>query len=1102
MNPFIAPANLMSAMLFDSTQDAYLRKGFHLRIFAGAGASFPVAPFFIYKVKGMHLPENEAAHAALGPFPGERFISGAINTHGRQVVRLEFLPQQGVIDAITLLDGVKSIATRTSGPWVFSMPAWSSARVAGTAKGLMARGIGAPDDIVDGHGQLGERIAPGLALRAGDGAGSKWYVGREPMEERQRRVGDGAPQVWGPREQHVFGRWRLDNSGAFVPLPAPVPNARPTPGQESNEENARVRKVMSDSPALPEVVETMVNTESVAPWEQIAVVSDPKGAAEYNPLQMLQLGMGDPGIARHFGYATSWSRDALSFEEDELLAVVTLIAFDPRRIPQADEGMLSYTIDKMRAQPTSKAVIAQILQAIKNDHLSDDPEAEFKAIKQRADSLGLIVAPFVTYTTPVTPYEPPSLSAPQVVKRQWAPSEGRSPSDKYSAVFAFRDVPMSMLALLERQDNADFVPRSGSTLDDGDDAYKHWLKPSVLGRESESTSRAKELRLLVKGQPAASVLYDQQIPVGAGIPPTRKYRASVSDAFGRFGAAVQFDVGPPNRPRPTAPRMTYLYAPMHTAPAGEGAASPGSITVMARFDTDSNNPSNASEIAVPSVAASPRGALEISTFEITLAGTAVAFGDSVPATLPATPAISLTRAHPSATIELPALSPMARARMTLKGVFVDASGARSEESAVQFSVSDARAPQPLTTGVGLLWTTRPSPAPEVVVDLVWPAPAGSEHHVYVGDERTLMEPLDAPRCVRGTRLCEEVRFHDIERYQRVTPAPIKANAQNLVIYSLKLPRTLESVQVVRVVPLGPDGAEPPFSACTTVPVAVPSSRRAPPPLLMGEVDPGSGTARLRIVAEGLNIHELQGEQPGLFDAAAQGREVPTFRLRSSDGPVSHPLYAPIQMVAGASETGELPLTLKSEEANGERRYWFEASVEGKQLLPFVRYVYWAEVRLPPERCVPADTLQREGGIRSPHAESARPAPRLWGEHSAPLVLMHAPHPEAIAEDDLKIDIGNTTPQGVGVRLTLLKPPALSDKAVDSFKLGAWYRWGDGPLKPVLDGGGQSLDGRWPVAGSVNEVLVEPSATLGAKLAMHLALIDPVNRLGPVTIRSA
>src|SRR5690606_17011677 len=95
-----------------------------------------------------------------------------------------------------------------------------------------------------------------------------------------------------------------------------------------------------------------------------------------------------------------------------------------------------------------------------------------------------------------------------------------------------------------------------------------------------------------------------------------------------------------------------------------------------------------------------------------------------------------------------------------------------------------------------------------------------------------------------------------------------------VVFTTTFPRSLATVQFLRVVPLGPDGAEPPFEQCGILPVAVPESRRPPAPKIEGGVDPATGHATLTVSTEEFDRSVLVRDEPGLFRPGDPGAEAP------------------------------------------------------------------------------------------------------------------------------------------------------------------------------------------------------------------------------------
>jgi len=1080
MNPYIAPPGVLGALSYEVGVDRTLRPGIHLRIFAGNNASFPITPFVVLRVKGRVVRGEGVVPVRRAANQERDFISSLKWQDGETPVRLTFNPVGGTLKRLSMLDShSRELASRHRGPWTYSLPAWHSIRMEGSASWAPADALFAPGRDL-WHGALGRGIAAmALTVREEPPANYAWYIGSDLAKAKRWRVGRAAPVAWGPREQSVFER------------------LAPTPGREQDEECDRVAKVLSLAPHLPAAVRKMVSSADAAPWT--AEYSTPLGnqqQAIYNPLAFLQLGMADYGCARHFGYATYWSPEELQLEPDELLAIAAIVVLDPNNAPEAEVGALK---QQLMAQTPAVAVVLenQILDALSAFELATDPGADLARIKALAKTRGFLVASLVTYTAPVAPYDPPALPSPQVLRRQWSLPSENEPSDSYSAVFAFENVPVSFLALLERQgaDGA-WNLRSGSDVDDTPDVEErrlHQLKPMLLGRESEAATRLAELSIKYKPNKRAALLSDQQIPAtGPAL-----FRASAADCFGRFGPSVQFDSSSPDRPRPPAPVLAYSLK--LAAPASAVAESPGKLVLKLRFDASTNNKPDSDELAVPALSALPRGANSITELRLQLQGAEELFEDGSANLLPSI-ARTADRNSPVVEIDLPPLKPCSVALFVLGGKFVDINGVDSLQATVSVRVTDPRPPTAPKTGLGLLWTTRPSPSPDVTVDLVWTAPTGSKHLVYIGDERAVMQNIPSgSRGARGAYLCAQAEHHDRSMFQRVTRDPLTAAADGKVRYTLALPRTLETVQVLRVVTLGPDGAEPPFGLCTVVPIAVPSSRRPPPPMLVGDVDP-VGKPKLTVIADGFDLVELKRDESGLFPEGGAGTETPMFRVRCSSGPVAHPMYAPIQQFgAASSEDGVLPLTYKFERLQAQKREWFEGAIEGDPLQPYVRYVFWAEARLPAERCVPADTQQLLSGVRPVHAEAEKAAVRLWSASSAPVTLMHAPLPPALVVGDVAYVVVDNGPPYVRLQVTLNSPPTTSPKAVGQFRLAVWYRWGDGQVNAVMDSNGNSMEAEWPVVEDVADLYLSQQPAAEDPLRLHVALVDPCGRLGPVTI---
>ncbi len=221
-----------------------------------------------------------------------------------------------------------------------------------------------------------------------------------------------------------------------------------------------------------------------------------------------------------------------------------------------------------------------------------------------------------------------------------------------------------------------------------------------------------------------------------------------------------------------------------------------------------------------------------------------------------------------------------------------------------------------------------------------------------------------------------------ERFRLLTDAPIPGHA-GTVIARETLPRTLQTLQLVRVVPISAGNVEGDFNACGLAPVAVPTDRRPPPPRLDVKLDPESGEASIVIDAPGLNRALLRHAEPGLFEnpPAADARR-PEFRLRRATKTPSDPFYVR-EILRGALQF----FGVDSEET-------FRAEVHDGigGLVPFVRYEYWAEVRMPPERRTPLgrEEVAIPGGVTGTIPEQMLDMPGLFSGLSAAAYAMWTP----------------------------------------------------------------------------------------------------------------
>jgi hypothetical protein len=511
----------------------------------------------------------------------------------------------------------------------------------------------------------------------------------------------------------------------------------------------------------------------------------------------------------------------------------------------------------------------------------------------------------------------------------------------------------------------------------------------------------------------------------------------------------------------------------------------------ARFTADQENRLGPA-IVVPRIDDLAAGSLNLTGLELSLAGQAPVLMDiSAPGFF-------------NVDLLLPELNPQEQQTWTLTGVFKDAAGNTSVPAALPVKVTDVRAPKVYPAGIGLFWTSSPGPSAEVELNLAWPAPAGSLHRVYLADQQGLGLDIaaDASRGQIAAAGCTKVLTSGshIARtaFRLLTEQPIQAGADGRVLLATRLPRSMETVQFLRVVPLGPDGAEPPFEQCGIVPIAVPDSRRPTAPRLEGKVDAETGAAQLRVVADGFDRVALERDEPGLFNAGAAGSEAPQFRIRRAVGKVADPIYA--------RQIGSGQLALEDDKAVPPI---FSAELTddngGRGLEPFVRYVYWAEVRLPPERRLPASLapLDPPGGVTVVDPANAKSQPRPISLPSAPRILMHIPPngPAAPLRDAVHVTRGPAdAARNVTLTITIANPPRAHAKA-DPYRLAVWSQWPEQEIRPINNANGAELEGALPdisngmISVSIN---LPESVDPASILTLRLGFVDPINRLSDLT----
>lgn len=1091
MTSLFAPPEILSAYAFaEDGSDQDLPPGTHLRLFTGLGASFPLAPFAVFKLTSQFNEPSRVWVTDREDRPVDNFDLAQLgiaeatlvlrDSDTQRTVRVELEDPEGGVAGVMLLGqkNKRPIAIRDKPRWLFSAPvmnkllAWGSS----THPGFRVKSVDI-DTILEEHHELVEVL--GLPV---DGS-HLWYIGVQSRDDGLQRAKRGAPLRLNPMD-------RPDG-----------PLAQVSP----NDEVARVEAMLQTGLAggLEDLLSRLID-DPANPWEQIEKeeMLAPDGKKQFvraPRLGTMQMAALDPGLARFFGFADRIDDfpDLESAGGWDTLAVVGLFAIDPKAY---DYRGLDLT-PLLEPDEFAGRLLEILIRALEETS-GQEVHGRIEDLIAQVRGMGLAAAPLVAVVSPVPPWRPPALAKPQIVQRRWQAATGGSPSSLYRAGFAFPGAPLASLTALAAQLEGSLVARH-DTVEVGGHQPPVRAKPQIFGHEQESGSR---LRKYIQASPVfepAGLLSDQDIPAAAS-PIT--YRVRASDFFGRFGSPVDFMVEPPPRPAPPSPVLRFYFERAKLSAddlASLDELSPGvlKLTVAVprpkpadRFTADEKERLG-SVIVVPRIDDLAAGSLHLASLELR-------FGDREKS-------VDLsTSGFFEVEFPLLGLKPQEPKIWTLMGCFKNTAGVESEPASLPVLVTDARPPKALPTGIGLFWTSAPGPSPEVELKLSWPAEEGTQHRVYLTDQQGLgltadnvREPSPEAPPSRGRVAavgCKKVlNRHPIDRkaFRLLTEQSIEAGPDGRAVLEARLPRSLSTVQFLRVVPLGPDGAEPPFEDCGIVPVAVPDSRRPAAPRLEGAVDPATGAARLQIVADGFDRVTLERDEPGLFTAGAEGNEPPQFRIRRAVGAVADPIYArpidhgPLALEDAATSTPIFSATVTDGNA-------------GRGLEPFVRYVYWAEVRLPPERTLPADLnrLDPPGGITAVDPANAESYPRPMSLPSAPRVLMHVPPhaPAAPPPEAITVTRRPTNAAGnVEVEIEIADPPRAHTSAIGSYRLAVWSQWPGQGIQPITNANDGMLEGTWPdVSGGTISVSLNLPASVdpASPLTLRLGFVDPIGRL--------
>ena len=767
--------------------------------------------------------------------------------------------------------------------------------------------------------------------------------------------------------------------------PADDPDAAPASLTEDDED----LRVAAFAERTLERVETMLADPRVHPTQarllsEAADADQPKQIVDVAASSTLLAQAMDPGHGRYLGLLTA------------------LDDVDPP--PHAYVAVGLFAIDS-QAQLPGGVFVAAALPDVPD--LTDRLVARSGAddvVATIADTWGGDVVPRALIAVAGVPRAPdrPAMPQPGLGRARWL-AAGDAVSDQFSQELLVDGAPLASLVALGR-------------LSDGAWATAH--QTIDLPAPADPPRRAVAMLLGRTGERAPLVprglLTDGGVKSGGGT----RYRIRLADLFGRFGDAAEIDAPDPEQPLPPAPALqveVVLDGPEGDEP---GRVSPGRVVVR---------------VPVPPIRDLATGSLPIAGAQLTLDGRS-----EVVSVAPGDPAGTVMLEH---TFDLSELGQGETGESTLRATLIDGADrdGPSAETTVRFN--DRRRPPSVVTGRGLIWTSRPGPSSEVELRLSWPAAANTRYRAYVADATSLglTGVTRADVAHAGTERDAGAGLGTRDHFRLLSDEPMSADGGRVTMTEL-FPRSLHSVQFLRIVPVSDLGREAEFERCRVIPVAVPTDRRPPAPRVRATVDRDGSAATIAIEAVGLDLKALSDAEPGLFeDPPVPDASAPEFRVRRAMGPVGQPLYAP--------EVGRGALT----RVDTDEGPAFAATFRDPGPLPlYVRVSYWAEVRMPAER-----RLSRTIDVELPPAGSVipvdpaqvEPMPAPYSRASAPSTVTGPPGTTAPALTDagamVSADAGS-----VAMTLSATASPVAHPLAPRGFALRLWERWGSGDLVPA------------------------------------------------------
>lgn len=1051
----VDPGLFCAFAIADKGGQDVLPRGTHVRLLPSPALGFPLAPFALWPVKPQvqdlafewHGRDGQKIDppnfdAAGGEMIGSLMANPAED--GR-VVGVQGVPGGGgaAVKNIAILDkgGGRLVVERSDELHTVAAPqvAWVRLRGIGPLKTLFCYVV-TPSMVLEasiGDSNLPEQRILSLPVEGE----TPWYADGRGRDPGLRRVKDGAPQRWTPPD-------RPDG-----PFDALSPNAE-LARLEAFRQNVddRLKVILADAGTPPWAVSVQQK------WERVEAIKRPWQKAEFPSRDTLLVQALDPGLARYLGLMTRLD-DLSEGEHPTVWAAAGVFAVDRGR-PAAGGARVSDILPD--PDDFEKRLLIRMQQLFPRlGELANNVRA--RGLEVRA-----LVAPAAAAPPPDLFWTP----AVSLRDANWR-REKEGVSVRYSQSFVVENPPLAVLSAIGRLN-----PTGWDT--------RHQVFDLPPG--SNPPKRAAPMLLAVrqttdpKLPPVWGHVADVDIPA-EGAP--WLYRLRLGDLFGRFGREIEVSVPAPPRPPPPRPSMqTHLHPnakATHDNPAPFG-----------RLEIN---------VPVPEAADLTAGSRGIASVEVRLDGAAHSAAPG---------ADRMARLM----LDLPALQPMETRSLTVEARFLDEDGKATlpppDERVLK--IVDPRPPKIIPTGPGILWTSRPGPAEDVELKLAFPGEANARYRAYLADaagldlETTDPDPPTRARtraeiAVDGANRARDGQMNGKrDRFRLLTEPALVAGPDGWVRLDERLPRTLATVQFLRIVPVSANGSEADFDACGLVPVVVPSDRKPPAPHVTVTVNGETGVATVTVEAVGVDLESLRAAEPAFFETP-EGADVrrPEFRLRRASGfdldpavPDAAEARAPDPLYAREIARGEIRLETGPDGPRVVATFDDTAS----PLLPFVRYAYWADARLPPERRLPPGVVEvpPAGGVEPIEARQIEASPGMFSLTSIPATAMHVPPaPPALKPEQVQASlVADVVGHTFSLDFRLQDAPRVSARAIGSYRLKLWKQEDNLEIAstgtPVAVADGEAI---WKSAPLAFAGAAPPSITF------YAALADPLGRTGPV-----